>query len=580
MFNLLGRLWSHTSPRRKTQFCILCVLMILASVAEVLSIGAVLPFLGALTSPNIIFKVAFFQPLFHLLSITNASEIVLPFAALFAGCVALACVTRLLLLWVNTRFSFLMGADIGISIYRRSLYQPYLMHLKKNSSELINGITRKAEAVTNFIVMPLLTLLSSLVILTAVLVVLALINLLMSSIVFGMVGAIYLFIIFFAKKYLVSNSRLIAYKSNVVLKSLNEGFGGIRDVLVDRTQEVYCKEYRDADYLLRKAQSSTIFISTIPRFLMEAIGILLISIGATYSVVYLGLDSGVIVATFGVLALAAQRMLPLMQQAYSSWSIMQSNHQSLLDTLDLLDQPLPVISEEKINFESELKIVDVDFWYDPDLPCVLNKINLVIKKGSRVGLIGATGAGKSTLIDILIGLLEPTNGNFLVDGVSIKHGNARGWQMNVAHVPQSIFLSDASIAENIAFGVPSNAIDMSRVRRAAELAQLGDFIETLPMQYQTIVGERGARLSGGQRQRIGIARALYKNASVIILDEATSALDGETDKMVMSAIEGLPGNVTLIIIAHRLSTLSACTQIVELDGKGGSKNVNFEDLSL
>lgn len=580
MIKLLNRLWSHTTTRRKTQFCVLCILMVLASVAEVLSIGAVLPFLGALTSPEAIFEIHFFQPLFHLLHIANPKEIVLPFAALFVGCVALACITRLLLLWVNTRFSFLMGADIGIGIYRRSLYQPYLMHLKKNSSELINGITRKAEAVTNFIVMPMLTLFSSVVILTAVLGVLIFINPLMTSIVFGVVGVIYLAIIVFVKRYLVQNSRLIADKSNLVLKFLNEGFGGIRDVLVDRTQEVYCKEYRDADYYLRRAQSSTIIISTIPRFLMEAIGILLIAIGATFSVVYLGLDSGVIVATFGLLALAAQRMLPLMQQAYSSWSIMQSHHQSLMDTLDLLDQPLPDFSEEKITFDNELRIVDVDFRYDSELPLVLKNLNLVIKKGSRVGLIGATGAGKSTLIDILIGLLEPTRGNFLVDGVSVNQDNARGWQMNVAHVPQSIFLSDASIAENIAFGIPANAIDMRKVREVAKLAQLTDFIEALPQKFHTIVGERGARLSGGQRQRIGIARALYKNASVIVLDEATSALDGETEKMVMNAIAGLPGDVTLIIIAHRLSTLRACTQIVELDGKGGSKNVNFHDLSL
>jgi ABC-type bacteriocin/lantibiotic exporter with double-glycine peptidase domain len=343
---------------------------------------------------------------------------------------------------------------------------------------------------------------------------------------------------------------------------------------------VYCKEYRDADYFLRRAQSSTIFISTIPRFLMEAIGILLISIGATFSVVYFGLDSGIIVATFGLLALAAQRMLPLMQQAYSSWSIMQSNHQSLMDILDLLDQPLPDFSEEKITFDNELRIVDVDFQYDSDLPLVLKNLNLVIKRGSRVGLIGATGAGKSTLIYILIGLLEPTRGNFLVDGVSIKQDNARGWQMNVAHVPQSIFLSDASIAENIAFGVSANTIDMRKVWEVARLAQLADFIENLPQKFHTIVGERGARLSGGQRQRIGIARALYKNASVIVLDEATSALDGETEKMVMNAIEDLPGSVTLIIIAHRLSTLRACTQIVELDGKGGSKNVSFHNLSI
>jgi ABC-type multidrug transport system fused ATPase/permease subunit len=580
MMILLRRLWTHISPRRKKQFSLLCLLMMLASIAEVISIGAILPFLGALTAPSTIFEINFLKPFFRLFDIESAQGIVLPFAVLFGCSVLLACFTRLLLVWANTRFSFLMGADIGNDIYRRSLYQPYIVQLSRNSSEVINGVIRKSEAVTNFIVSPLLTLISSIAILCAVFCLLIFINPLISLMVFGVVGLIYAAMVFKAKKYLIRNSKLISTESNLVLKSLNEGFGGIRDVLVDRTQEIYCREYRDADYVLRKAQSSTIFISTIPRFLMEALGMLLIAIGATFSVVVLDVDASIIIATFGVLGLAAQRMLPLMQQCYSSWSIIQSNNQSLADILDLLDQPLPTYSEEKISFNDELTIADVSFRYGGDLPLILKNVNLTIKKGSKVGLIGATGSGKSTLIDILIGLLEPTSGKLLVDGVSIKHGNARGWQMNVAHVPQSIFLSDAPISENIAFGMPSNDIDMSRVRRAAELAELGDFIEKLPKKYQTIVGEKGARLSGGQRQRIGIARALYKNASVIILDEATSALDVETEKKVMNSIEALPKEITLIIIAHRISTLKACTQIIQLDGEGKCKLVSFSDLAI
>lgn len=554
--------------------------MMLASISEVLSIGAVLPFLGALTTPSTIFGVNFLQPIFGALNINTAQEIILPFAILFGSSVILACITRLLLVWVNTRFSFLMGADIGIDIYRRSLYQPYIVHLSRNSSEVINGITRKAEAVTNLIISPLLTLISSLVILVAVLGLLIMINPIISFAVFGVVGLIYVAMTLKAKKYLIENSRLISRESNLVLKSLNEGFGGIRDVLVDRTQEIYCGEYRDADYVLRKAQSSTVFISTIPRFLMEALGMLLIAIGATFSVVELGIDAGIMIATFGVLALAAQRMLPLMQQSYSSWSIIQSNNQSLEDIMDLLDQPLPEYSEEKIPFNEELKIVDVGFRYDKELPFILKNINLTIKKGAKIGLIGATGAGKSTLIDILIGLLEPSTGTFLVDGVSVNLVNARGWQLHVAHVPQSIFLSDSSVAENIAFGVPAEEIDLDRVRRVTKLVQLQGVVEGLPQQYETLVGERGVRLSGGQRQRIGIARALYKNASVIILDEATSALDSETEKLVMEAIEALSEDITLIIIAHRLTTLKNCSQIISLDGLGGCSLKNYADLSV
>lgn len=554
--------------------------MMLASIAEVLSIGAVLPFLGALTTPSTIFGVNFLQPIFSALNINTPEEIIVPFTILFGSSVILACFTRLLLVWVNTRFSFLMGADIGIDIYRRSLYQPYIVHLSRNSSEIINGITRKTEAVTNFIISPILTLISSLVILIAVLGLLILTNPIMSFVFFVTIGLIYLTMILKVKKTLLESSRVISRESNLVLKSLNEGFGGVRDVLINGAQEVYCREYRNADYLLRQAQSSTIFISTIPRFLMEALGMLLVGVGATVSVVVMGIDSGIMIATFGVLALAAQRMLPLMQHAYASWSIIQSNIQSLVDVLDLLNQPLLKCSEEKIPFNEELKIVDLGFRYDSELPFILKNINLTIKKGSKVGLIGSTGAGKSTLIDILIGLLEPTGGMLMVDGVSVNRENVRGWQMNVAHVPQSIFLSDASIAENIAFGVSKNAIELKHVKKAAELAQLGDFIEALPEKYETLVGERGDRLSGGQRQRIGIARALYKNASVIILDEATSALDGETEKLVMESFQALSEDVTLIIIAHRFTTLKHCSQIISLDGLGGCKLINYTDLGV
>jgi ATP-binding cassette, subfamily B, bacterial PglK len=579
-FSLLKRFWSHLQPRRKRQFFLVCLLMILASISEVLSIGAVLPFLGALTAPSAIFEVHLLQPVFIVLNINTANEIILPFALIFGSCVIFACITRLLLVWVSTRFSFVMGADIGIDIYRRSLYQPYIIHLSRNSSEVINGITRKAEAVTNFIISPVLTLISSLVILVAVLGLLIAINPLISLLVFGAVGVIYIAMVQVTKNYLVRNSQLISRESNLVLKSLSEGFGGIRDVLVDRTQEIYCKEYRHSDYILRKAQSSTIFISTIPRFLMEALGMLLIAIGATFSVIKLGVEAGIIIATFGLLALAAQRMLPLMQQAYSSWSIIQSNNQSLADILDLLCQPLPAFSEEKIPFEERLEIVDMSFRYSEELPWILKNINLTIKKGSRVGIIGVTGAGKSTFIDILIGLLEPSSGTFMVDEVSVNHKNAIGWQSNVAHVPQSIFLADSSVAENIAFGIPYEEINFERLKRVSKLAQLEKVIEALPEQYKTLVGERGVRLSGGQRQRIGIARALYKNANVIVLDEATSALDGETEKLVMKSIDSLSNNITLIIIAHRLSTLEACSQIIEFDGNGGCRLVNYDDLVI
>jgi ATP-binding cassette subfamily B protein len=236
--------------------------------------------------------------------------------------------------------------------------------------------------------------------------------------------------------------------------------------------------------------------------------------------------------------------------------------------VDLLDQPLPAHADAPpavpLSLTREIRLRKLSFRYTPEAPWVLNNIDLTIEKGSRIGFIGQTGSGKSTLLDIIMALLAPTNGSLEVDGVLVTAANHRAWQALVAHVPQSIFLTDSSVAENIAFGVPLDQIDMERVRLAARKAQIAELIESWPTSYETPVGERGIKLSGGQRQRVGIARALYKQAKVIIFDEATSALDNETEAAVMQAIEDLGQDLTILIIAHRLSTLSICDQVVEL----------------
>jgi len=246
------------------------------------------------------------------------------------------------------------------------------------------------------------------------------------------------------------------------------------------------------------------------------------------------------------------------------------------DTLELLDQPLPEYVDQPpakpIPFHNRITIKNLSFRYTPQTPFVVKNLDLNIKKGSSIGFIGITGSGKSTLLDIIMGLLTPTEGTLEIDAEPINAINNRAWQAHIAHVPQAIFLADSTIEENIAFGVPKNKIDSERVQQAARQAQIAEIIETWPKKYQTFVGERGIRLSGGQRQRIGIARALYKQANVIIFDEATSALDNNTEQAVMQSIEALGQDLTILIIAHRLTTLKNCTQIVEL-GEGGIKRI-------
>jgi len=572
---LLIRLWGHLNPRRRAQFAILLVLMVATAFAEIFSIGAVIPFLAVLTDPEPLFQHPVLQPLIEFLGISAPRELLLPLTAVFGIAALVSGGMRLLLLWASTKLSFATGADLGINIYQRTLYQPYSVHVSRNSSSVITGISTKANAVIFNVITPLLTLFSNAVILTVVVVGLFSFDPVVALSAFGGFGFLYIAIIRLTRGRMQKNSTSVAKESTQVVKSLQEGLGGIRDVLIDGTQQAYCNVYRTADLALRRAQGSSQFIGQSPRFIMEALGMLLISVLA-FALAQKTNGVAKAIPVLGALALGAQRMLPVLQQAYASWSNIMGSQSSLQDTLELLDQPLPgnALTPElqPLPFEKGITLTDLSFQYAGDGPIVLHNIALEIPKGSRIGFIGSTGSGKSTLLDIVMGLLEPTEGTLAIDGIPVTMANHRQWQTHIAHVPQSIFLADTSIEENIAFGIPKKEIDHERVRAAAKLAQIDGIIESWSKQYHTFVGERGVRLSGGQRQRIGIARALYKQADVIIFDEATSALDNTTETAVMQAIEELHEDLTVLIIAHRLTTLKNCDTVVEL-AEGGIKRM-------
>lgn len=572
---LFFRLWAHMSKRRRWQFSSLLFLMTVASFAEVVSIGAVMPFLGVLTAPTVIYEHKLAQPFIQFLNLTSTNQLLLPITIAFGAAIIAAASIRLLLLWASTKLSFAAGADFSNDIYRRTLYQPYMVHVSRNSSEVIAGISGKSNGVIYSSIIPALNLISASIMLTTILIAMLYVDPLIALIAFGGFGLIYVFIIQFTRKQLIANSESIAQESINVIKSLQEGLGGIRDVLIDGSQPTYCRIYQHADFALRRAQGNNLFVSMSPRFGMEALGMLLI-ISLAYSLALQPNGIAKTIPILGALALGAQRLLPVLQQAYSAWAGIQGGRTSLIDVLDLLDQPLPLhVSQhaaEPIKFQASITLNRVSFRYVAQTSWIINKLDITIRKGSRVGIIGETGSGKSTLLDIVMGLLTPTEGCIEVDGQAIDATNQRAWQLHIAHVPQAIFLADSSIAENIAFGIMKENIDLERVKFAAKQAQIADVIETWPSGYQTFVGERGIRLSGGQRQRIAIARALYKQADVIIFDEATSALDNETEHAVMQAIDSLSNDLTIIIIAHRLTTLKNCTQIIEL-GNGGVKRV-------
>jgi ABC-type multidrug transport system fused ATPase/permease subunit len=565
---LLVRLWHHLSRRRRRQFGLLMGLMLVSAFAEVVSLGAVLPFLGILVAPDKVFSHPIVADVALAWGITSADQLVLPLTIAFCVAALLAGTIRILLLWASTRLAFASGADLGIKVYRRTLYQPYRVHLARNSSEVISGITHKVNGVVFGVLLPVPTMVSSIVLMVSIILALIAIDPMVATVSAVGFGSSYAFITWLSRQRLHLNSQRITYEQTQVIKALQEGLGGIRDVLLDSTQPFYCDIYRQADYSLRRSQGNNIFIAQNPRFIMEALGMVLI---ATLAYL-LSHQFGGIATTLpllGALALGAQRLLPALQQSYSSWASIAGNHASLTDTIELLDQPLPVEimqpSPAPLLIKNAMRLNAVRFRYNGDGPWVLNDINLTISKGARVGFVGSTGSGKSTTLDLLMGLLAPTEGELLVDDQPISGIRVGAWQRSIAHVPQSIYLADTTLAENIALGVPPDSIDLDRVQRAAHQAQIEDFIESSPEGYQTRVGERGIRLSGGQCQRIGIARALYKQANVLVFDEATSALDNNTEQSVMDAIEGLNRDLTILLIAHRLSTVRRCDTIIELE---------------
>lgn len=566
--SLMLRLWHHLSRRRRRQLGLLMGLMLVSAFAEVVSLGAVLPFLGILVVPERVFNHPIFENVVLTWGFTHADQLVLPLTVAFAAVALTAGAIRILLLWASTRLAFASGADLSIEVYRRTLYQPYWVHVARNSSEVISGIITKVNGVVFLVLLPLLMLVSSAVLLVAVMFALIAIDPIVASLAAVGFGVSYALITWVSRRRLHVNSQRVAYEQVQVVKALQEGLGGIRDVLLDGTQPLYCDIYRQADHPLRRAQGDNTFIGQSPRYVMEALGMVLI---AALAYVLSRQIGGVATAlpVLGALTLGAQRLLPALQQIFHAWANIAGNQAALADTIALLDQPLPAehmqSAPSPLPIQNAIRLDAVRFRYTSDGPWVLDGLNLTIPRGARVGFVGSTGSGKSTTLDLLMGLLIPTEGKLLVDGQPINGNRLRAWQQTIAHVPQSIYLADATVAENIAFGIPPDKIHMDRVRKAARQAQISDFIESSPEGYQAYVGERGIRLSGGQRQRIGIARALYKQASVLVLDEATSALDNATEQSVMDAIEELDRDRTILLIAHRLTTVLRCDTIVELE---------------
>jgi len=568
LLQLLRALWGHLSPRRRRQFVLLQVLMFSSVIAEIVSIGAVVPFIGILAAPEAALQNPAVAVFARMLGVSAASELRLPFTVFFAVAALLAGVIRLAFAWASTRLTFATGADLSLEVYRRTLYQSYEIHIQRSSSEVISGIATKIGTTMLGVLLPAITLLSSALLLIAVMATLIIIDPFVAIVSALGFGVTYAMVTLVTDGGLRRNSRIISSEQNHVVKALQEGLGGIRDVLLDGTQSFYSGLYGRADRALRSAQGTNVFIAQSPRPMVEAFGMILI---AALALGLAGREGGIAqgLPALAALALGAQRLLPALQSTYASWTTIVGYLGVLDDTIALLDQPLPEWATTPVPaplpFGEAIRFNNVRFRYSADGPWAIDGLDLTIPRGARVGFVGGTGGGKSTTMDLLMGLLRPVEGTITVDDQALDAHSIRAWQRNIAHVPQSIYLADASLAENIAFGLPRERVDMERVRDAARRAHIDLHIESRQDAYESLVGERGVRLSGGQRQRIGIARALYKQASVLVLDEATSALDNVTEKSVMEAIGELARDLTILVIAHRLTTVQRCDFIVQIE---------------
>ncbi len=565
MYKRLGRLWFYLNKTQKLLLVGVILLMIFAAAAEAFSIGVLLPFLGVLLNPELAYKNPYLLIFIEEFKLFDHHKLIWAITFAFVFAALFAALVRMLMVWSQIGLAYRIGSDLGEDIYRRILFQPYSFHMSINSSQVIADVSKKADHVVSEIILPCLVVVSSVVLIFGIGSMLAILNPFIAASSGLGFGLIYI-VVMISTKFRVSRyGDIINKQQTLLIKTLQEAIGSIRDIIIDGAQEMYLTIYKRTDKPLRQAQAKNLIIGAFPRYLIEGVSVALIAIFCCWLA---SKEGGVqaLIPTMGVLVLGAQKVLPLLQLAYVNFTQIRGGQSALSDVLNILDKPLPYVNKSiEILFKEKILLRGISYRYPDDSKLILKDIFLQINKGDRIGIVGSTGSGKSTLLDLIMGLLVPERGNVIVDGVFINSDNCNAWQRHIAHVPQSIYLTDSSVMENIAFGVPLELINIEKVEMAAKKAHIADVIESWDAKYMTNVGERGARLSGGQMQRIGLARALYRNANLIILDEATSALDNETEFAIMSTINELDSEITILIVAHRLTTLKSCNKIVRIE---------------
>ena len=549
---------------------------------ETLSVASIFPFMAIVMDPSILSKYHWIDYVLKALNIKTEHGAIIGAGVLTITVLAIGNLITATNLWIQTHYLALARRELSFELFSGYMYSPYTFHLNRDASSLSRVINGDVESALGGFLASLLGVISKGL---SGIVLISLIVIVDPFVAFGAIlilGCGYLFVYkLIRKKQVLLGAKMVDASLRVGRTTL-EGLHGIKELRVLGRESASINEYKKSFSVLTLTQASNQLAAALPRYVIEVLafaGIIIV----TLTFVLKGEGTSAI-PSLALYALAGLRLVPIFQQFFAA-AITIKYHTKAVDSLDLDLSYLRAESfssennrDEKFTFDKEIKLNDLSFKYPSSDQPTLNKVSLSILRNQSIGLVGRTGSGKTTLVDLILGLFPPTQGLISIDGINLNASNDRNWRKCVGYVPQNVFLTNASITHNIAFGVPEQFIDKSAVFHAAKMAQAEEFINKLPDGYDTIVGERGIKLSGGQRQRLGIARALYHKPSVLVFDEATSALDGLTEDAVMEAIKTLSAERTIILIAHRLRTVQACDRIIMLEAGSIIADGNYDHL--
>jgi ABC-type multidrug transport system fused ATPase/permease subunit len=553
--------WRALAINERRKLFFVWILVLIGMMLELLSLGLIIPFMGLLTQDDYAEK---FPSLYERLGEPTQQEILVTGVLFILAVYLVKAIFTYYSNWVQRAFLNRAKARLSNEIFQRYLCQPYSFHLDHNSSTLITNAENGRTIVSGGLE-PLLVLLTDGLIATGMFVLLLLVEPIGTLCVLVLFAAASVLFQFSTRKRIHEWGIAKKIESRLVLKHLQQGLGGAKEVKIMGREQLFLEEHKKSVSASMEVDRRFMMLQVIPRLWLELLAIVGLVV-LVLAMIGSGDSVSQILPVLGLFAATSFRIIPSINRILASIQTLGYSKpiiRSVFDDLQLLVPVTPKTGTE-IQFSTSVCFENVSFKYSNAVGNANENLSFCIGKGEAVGIIGHSGAGKSTLVDILLGLLQPTAGAVLVDGLDIQN-NLRSWQDHIGYVPQTIYLVDDTLARNVAFGLPGEMVDHDAIARSIKAAQLDEFVSSLPDGLDTIVGERGVRLSGGQRQRIGIARALYNDPEILVLDEATSSLDTETEQGVMDAVKELLGTKTIVIIAHRTTTVSYCTKVYKMD---------------